>query len=51
MTVLRGSRVTLRPVEAGDLPRLLEILRRYERSHDGTFHAGVLLDLLAEDLR
>lgn len=27
------------------------ILRRYERSADGTFHDGMLLDLLPEDLR
>jgi aminoglycoside 6'-N-acetyltransferase len=27
------------------------VLRRYERSHDGTFHDGLLLDLLPEDLR
>lgn len=27
------------------------VLRRYERSHDGTYHDGVLLDLLPEDLR
>ncbi|MDG4823866.1 GNAT family protein [Asanoa sp. WMMD1127] len=26
------------------------VLRRYERGPDGTFHDGVLLDLLAEDL-
>jgi aminoglycoside 6'-N-acetyltransferase len=26
------------------------VLRRYERSHDGTFHDGLLLDLLPEDL-
>jgi aminoglycoside 6'-N-acetyltransferase len=26
------------------------VLRRYERSHDGTYHDGVLLDLLPEDL-
>jgi aminoglycoside 6'-N-acetyltransferase len=27
------------------------VLRRYERGPDGTFHDGVLLDLLPEDLR
>jgi aminoglycoside 6'-N-acetyltransferase len=27
------------------------VLRRYERSHDGSFHDGLLLDLLPEDLR
>jgi aminoglycoside 6'-N-acetyltransferase len=26
------------------------VLRRYERSHDGTFHDGLLLDLLPDDL-
>lgn len=26
------------------------VLRRYERGHDGTFHDGLLLDLLPEDL-
>ena len=30
--------------------RRVGILRRYERGPDGTFHDGVLLDLLAEDL-
>jgi aminoglycoside 6'-N-acetyltransferase len=27
------------------------VLRRYELGHDGTYHDGVLLDLLPEDLR
>lgn len=31
--------------------RRVGILRRYERGPDGTFHDGVLLDLLPEDLR
>jgi aminoglycoside 6'-N-acetyltransferase len=30
--------------------RRVGVLRRYERSHDGTFHDGLLLDLLPEDL-
>jgi aminoglycoside 6'-N-acetyltransferase len=30
--------------------RRVGVLRRYERSHDGSFHDGLLLDLLPEDL-
>ncbi|MEV0715692.1 GNAT family protein [Asanoa sp. NPDC050611] len=30
--------------------RRVGVLRRYERGPDGTFHDGLLLDLLAEDL-
>ncbi|MEV4620139.1 GNAT family protein [Asanoa sp. NPDC049573] len=30
--------------------RRVGVLRRYERGPDGTFHDGILLDLLAEDL-
>jgi aminoglycoside 6'-N-acetyltransferase len=31
--------------------RRVGIMRRYERGPDGTFHDGVLMDLLREDLR
>jgi aminoglycoside 6'-N-acetyltransferase len=31
--------------------RRVGVLRRYERGADGTFHDGLLLDLLREDLR
>jgi aminoglycoside 6'-N-acetyltransferase len=31
--------------------RRVGILRKYERGHDGTWHDGLLMDLLAEDLR
>lgn len=31
--------------------RRVGVLRRYERGADGTFHDGLLLDLLPEDLR
>ena len=27
------------------------VMRRYERGRDGTFHDGLLMDLLAEDVR
>ena len=30
--------------------RPVGVLRRYERGPDGTFHDGLLMDLLAEDL-
>jgi aminoglycoside 6'-N-acetyltransferase len=31
--------------------RRVGIMRRYERGADGTYHDGVLMDLLPEDLR
>lgn len=31
--------------------RPVGVMRRYERGHDGTFHDGLLMDLLAEDVR
>ena len=27
------------------------VMRRYERGHDGTFHDGLLMDMLADELR
>jgi aminoglycoside 6'-N-acetyltransferase len=30
--------------------RPVGIMRKYERGHDGTFHDGLLMDLLREDL-
>ena len=31
--------------------RPVGVMRRYERGRDGTYHDGLLMDLLAEDLR
>lgn len=40
----------IRCYEAAGFKRV-GVLRRYERGADGTFHDGLLLDLLPEDLR
>ncbi len=52
--VLRGERVVLRPAQASDVEALVfrpvGVMRQYERSPDGSWRDGLLMELLADEL-